>query len=751
VRDCHHGQTDSVFVALKLRTQSLWFLALATGAFSLLVAVVASVVLLPAADRSDREVMAQALFRLQSRLQQQFRQVEAYANEYGPWTDTFEFARGERTAYIEANFQPDSFAESGMDLTAVWDESGRRVFDRVYDPAEEAVGDAPPTVMTALEAWPGLQQRTAGGGRAGVLATPGGPLIFAAFPITRDDRGPPVAGTFLSGQWLDASLLARITDGESYQAELAPIGAGMDEGAVRFLDGKMMRAELRIDDPDGRPVVWVVVTSARFVRHVQLSGLLVTFAALGVGGVLLAAGAWWAVRVRFLSRIETLTDEVGRLEADASARLLLLSDPTDDEIGLLARATGRTATALADAREAAEAATRAKGDFLATMSHEIRTPLNGVLGYLGLLRESGLSAEQTAQVNVIRESGDALLAVINEILDYSKLESGRAALESVPTDARTIAAEVVALFEPRLRAKGVRVSLTVDPAVPARVWADPLRLRQVFTNLVSNAEKFTLAGEVAVTIEVAFEPVSEAGAEARRILRCSVRDTGIGLAPGQAATLFQPFVQGDSSTTRRYGGTGLGLAICRRLVRSWGGELTVGSQPGEGAVFAFTLPAREAPVAVVIEKPARVVPSPVDGEAAGGLRILIAEDNAVNARLLLAVLARLGHRAERVGDGQQALAALRARTFDVVLMDVQMPELDGLEATRRQRAWERETGRPPVHIAALTANALAGSREECLAAGMDDFLAKPYQLDEVRSLLARVAARRVETGPVESP
>ncbi len=734
---------------MKLRTQSLWFLVFATGAFFLLVAVVASVVLLPAANRSDREVMARALFRLESRLQQQIRQVETYANEYGPWTDTFEFARGERPTYVDANFQPDSFASSGMNISAVWDEGGRALLHRVYDPSAESVGAVPAAVLTAIEAWPGLLQRTAGQNRAGVLSTPSGPLLFAAFPITRDDRAPPVAGTFLSGQWLDAELLARITDGESYVAELAPLGGVERDGEVRFLDGQTMRAALRIDDPDGRPVAWIVVTSARFVRHVQLRGLLVTFAALGVGGVLLAAGAWWAVRMRFLSRIETLTEEVGRLEADATARLRLLSDPTGDEIGLLARATGRTATALADAREAAEAATRAKGDFLATMSHEIRTPLNGVLGYLGLLRESGLSPEQTAHVNVIRESGDALLAVINEILDYSKLESGRAALESVPTDARSIATEVVALFEPRLRAKGVRASLTVDPAVPARVWADPLRLRQVFTNLVSNAEKFTLAGEVAVSVDVAFEPAAEAGSEARRILRCSVRDTGIGLAPGQAATLFQPFVQGDSSTTRRYGGTGLGLAICRRLVRSWGGELTVASQPGEGAVFTFTVPAREATAAVVIEKPTRATPSPGNGATGRDeLRILIAEDNAVNARLLLAVLARLGHRAERVGDGQQALAALRTRSFDVVLMDVQMPELDGLEATRRQRAWERETGRPPVHIAALTANALAGSREECLAAGMDDFLAKPYQLDDVRALLERVVARKAAPGAV---
>lgn len=744
MRDCQRGQTSSVFGALKLRTQSLWFLVFATGAFFLLVAVVASIVLLPAADRSDREVMARALSRLQSRLQQQIRQVETYANEYGPWTDTFEFARGERPAYVDANFQPDSFVSSGMDLAAVWSEDGRALLTRVYDPEAGEVHEAPVPLIKAIEAWPGLWQRVAGQNRAGVLATPRGPLLFAAFPITRDDRAPPVAGTFLSGQWLDSDLLARITDGESYVAELAPAGGAGRDGEVSFLDGQTMRAALRIDDPEGRPVARIVVTSARFVRQVQIRGLLVTFAALGVGGVLLGAGAWWAVRRRFLSRIEKLTEEVGRLEADATARLRLLSDPTGDEVGLLARATGRTATALADAREAAEAATRAKGDFLATMSHEIRTPLNGVLGYLGLLRESGLSAEQTAHVNVIRESGDALLAVINEILDYSKLESGRAALESLPTDPRAIAAEVVALFEPRLRAKGVRTSLTVDPAVPARIWADPLRLRQVFTNLVSNAEKFTLAGEVAVGIETGAEPAAEAEGGTRRILRCSVRDTGIGLAPGQAATLFQPFVQGDSSTTRRYGGTGLGLAICRRLVRSWGGELTVASRPGEGAVFTFTLPAREAPAAVVLEPPAGVDSPPAPGAAkAEGLRILIAEDNAVNARLLLAVLARLGHRAERVADGQQALAALRTRTFDVVLMDVQMPELDGLEATRRQRAWERETGRAPVRIAALTANALAGSREECLAAGMDDFLAKPYQLDDVRALLGRASAGAV--------
>ncbi len=730
---------------MKLRTQSLWFLAFAAGASLLLVGAVTTAVLLPSADRSDRAAMAQALVRLHSRIEHQIGQVEAYAQEYGPWTDTFEFAEGGKPDYVEANFQPSSFENSGMRLVVIWGDDGRRLLSRLHDPAADEVRAVPESTLVALESWPGVLRREEGEVKTGVLATPQGLLLFAALPITRDSGEPPEAGTFFAAQALDPKLIARLSAGESHTVELAAEAGSAPGGAVEFLDGGRMRSTLRIDDGAGKPVARLVVTSPRFVRQVQVHGLRVTFTALSIGISLLGAVTWWAVRVRFLRRVEDLTEAVGRLETDGATRLRLSSDPARDEIGSLARATGCTAIALADAREAAEAATRAKGDFLATMSHEIRTPLNGVLGYLGLLRESGLTPEQTAHVEVIRESGDALLAVINEILDYSKLENGRVTLESVPTDVAALAAEVVALFEPRLRAKGVAASLRIEPGLPPRLWADPLRLRQVLTNLVSNAEKFTAAGEVAVALER-----SAGDGAGRPEMRIRVIDTGIGLTAEQAGSLFRPFVQADSSTTRRFGGTGLGLAICHRLVAAWGGELTVSSRAGEGAVFAFTLPLREAPA------PARIKPAPdTDGAPPAnvpdaGLRILIAEDNAVNARLLLAVLARLGHRAERVGDGQEALTALRQRPFDLVLMDVQMPDVDGLEATRRQRAWERATGRPPVHIAALTANALVGAREECLAAGMDDFLAKPYQIGEVRDLLARAALRRAADAGVSS-
>jgi CheY-like chemotaxis protein len=387
---------------------------------------------------------------------------------------------------------------------------------------------------------------------------------------------------------------------------------------------------------------------------------------------------------------------------------------------------------LADAREAAEAATVAKGAFLAAMSHEIRTPLNGVLGYLGLLRDTPLTPEQRDHVRVIEESGDGLLGVINEILDYSKLESGRVELESLPTDARGIAAEVLALFSPRLKAKGVAASLLVADEVPARVLADPLRLRQVLTNLVSNAEKFTAAGEVALRLERL--------TDGREGLKISVRDTGIGMTREQIARGFRPFSQADNSITRCYGGTGLGLAICERLVRAWGGELLLDSEVGLGSTFTITLPARAvAPTGTVPGKPA----ARSYGEVIAPLSILMAEDNVVNARLLTAILGKFGQRAEVVTDGRAALAALEARKFDLVLMDVQMPEIDGLEATRRQRARERDSGQVPVLIAALTANALAGAREECLEAGMDDYLAKPYQATQVRLLLERAAERRL--------
>jgi PAS domain S-box-containing protein len=383
------------------------------------------------------------------------------------------------------------------------------------------------------------------------------------------------------------------------------------------------------------------------------------------------------------------------------------------------------------ARDAAEAASRAKGDFLANMSHEIRTPMNGIIGMSQLALEAPTEAERQEHMQIVKQSAESLLDIINDILDFSKIEAGKLAVEQVPFDLRE--SVTLGLHALRLRAqeKGLALICEVADAVPRQVVGDPTRLRQVLVNLIGNAIKFTARGKVQLDI-TAGAPGTEGVP-----VRFTVRDTGIGIAPDKLDSIFDAFSQADTSTTRKYGGTGLGLTITQRLVTLMGGQLRVLSQPGQGATFEVALTMGLAP-SVPEPRPAptaRAGPAAVDPGAA--LRVLLVEDHPVNQKLATHLLQRWGHRVTLAQNGQEALDAVGSgQDFDLLLMDMQMPLMDGIEATRQIRALEAQRGWRAVPIIAMTANAMQGDRDECLAAGMNDYLSKPMRPDELSDKLA---------------
>jgi two-component system, sensor histidine kinase and response regulator len=386
-----------------------------------------------------------------------------------------------------------------------------------------------------------------------------------------------------------------------------------------------------------------------------------------------------------------------------------------------------------DLAAAALVASEAKSSFLANMSHEIRTPMNGVIGMAELLLDTALSPPQREYAETILHSARALLTLINDILDFSKVEAGKLELERVELDLRGALEDVVRLIGIQAHAKGLKITTSVDAAIPPILTGDPARLRQILLNLCGNAVKFTQHGEVAASIGLLESNLDSV------TVRFEVRDSGNGIPTDRLDTLFRPFAQVDASTTRRFGGTGLGLSIVKQLVELMGGQVGVDSREGSGSTFWFTLRFGLAVGSQDVRRLPQRIPTEQQLHARRGRekwRILVAEDNAVNQKVAVRTLEKLGYRADVVKDGEEAVSAWASGQYDLILMDCEMPVLDGYEATSRIRS--REAGRAHIPIVALTAHAIHGAELKCRAAGMDDYVTKPMNRERLEACLAHL-------------
>jgi signal transduction histidine kinase/ActR/RegA family two-component response regulator len=455
---------------------------------------------------------------------------------------------------------------------------------------------------------------------------------------------------------------------------------------------------------------------------------------------------WKCAEKELISANSDLIEQAHELKKGRKIALSMMEDADNarDELEIVNQRLNQVIEQAKQSAHEADSANRAKSDFLATMSHEIRTPLNGIIGFVEMLNETDLDEEQDDYLATIKTSSEALMSLINDVLDFSKVESGNLDLELRDFSLLPMIRELSSMFFSQATEKGLSLNIDVDEDVPRKIRGDETRLRQILTNLLSNAIKFTHSGEVSLNICVHYIDF-----ETNRVdLEFEVRDTGIGMTREQIGQLFKPFSQADSSTTRKYGGTGLGLAICKRLSEAMGGKAWATSLPGEGSSFYSrvkfdVVSMKESrspiPIAAKIVKEAKIVkPKPDLPADQLPLKIAVAEDNLANQRVIMIMLRRLGWGVDFADNGEELLELVRDKDYDLIFMDLQMPRMDGLEATRLLRLGEAGEAVKNVKIVALTANALSGDEARCLEHGMDAYLSKPLRLNTLKQTIMRL-------------
>ena len=666
------------------------------------------------------------------------------AGDYGAWDQTYAFVLdpASHQEYVYENMTLDALQNLNVDALVVFDTAGRIVRGVVIDPHTGEMGEFADILLDADNT--AAAMNTSGDSstrKSGVVGTRLYPLDFASHPVIRTDRrgrpnGSFVLGSFLTPEYLlDVGARHAIRMGPMYPGSAGwPSAVELGEGlAARSLEGDS-QSHVVIDDVFGQAALLLEI---RTPESTMIAGQRVSLTAiifLVLVSLLLLAITQWSMKRLIVGPLDALTRHVESLQ-DGEDFSNHVNVTRKDEIGVLAsefnalmRRLEMSRDALMAARDEAMQAAQAKSQFLANMSHEIRTPMNGVIGMTELLlRSDQLQDADRHHAETVHLSAQSLVTIINDILDFSKIEAGKFTLNPKPFPTRECLNEITRLLAHGAKEKGLELRAVVAPEVPEYLIADSARLRQVMINLVGNAIKFTEAGSVEISI------TSEATESDRARIRFSVSDSGVGVPEKDRELIFDSFSQSDDSNSRHFGGTGLGLAISSRIVKLMGGTIELDSTLGRGSTFSFAidLETADAPAIAPSKPPAK------ERQELNGTHVLVVEDNPVNQKVALGMLKSLGCHYAVAADGIEGVEAIKMGNYDLVLMDCQMPLLDGFEATRLIREWEDDQEAEPNTIIAVTANALEDDRQRCVDAGMNDYLPKPFTVDQLRQMLAK--------------